>query len=44
MNFLEKKNKLLTSTTELIEILDNPKFEGYSNTVKNRVERFNDDI
>ena len=44
MNFLEKKNKLLTSTTELIEILDNPKFEGYSNTVKNSVERFNDEI
>ena len=44
MNFLEKKNKLLTSTTELIEILDNPKFEGYSNTVKNSVESFNDEI
>ena len=44
MNFLEKKNKLLTSTTELIKILDNPKFEGYSNTVKNSVERFNDEI
>lgn len=44
MNFLEKKNKLLTSTNEFIEILDNPNFVGYSNTVKNSVERFNDEI
>lgn len=44
MNFLERKNKLLNSTKELLEILDNPKFEGYSSSVKNSVERFNDEI
>lgn len=44
MSFLERKNKLLGSTKELLEILNNREFEGYSNTVKNSVERFNDEI
>lgn len=44
MNFIERKNKLLNSTNELISIFDKEIFDTFGDNTKKNLEAFNKDI